>query len=598
MKKIRALFWLFFLILEAFSLLSATVTMPLNQVKAGMKGKGKSVFAGTQVEEFDVTILGVMENVQPQRNVILAELSGQGLESTGVISGMSGSPVYIDGKLIGAIAYSFPYARRAIAGITPIDEMLQVEGKKESFRPQGSQPAGFKPSLSLEELLSLNPLLFPSLQNTNGGPEFQRLQVPLIFSGFSPSFLEKKRSLFSRMGFIPVASGSSSQITSSLNSIQLKEGDPVAIQLVSGDLNVAAVGTVTYVDGNRVVAFGHPLYNLGPVDYGLATAEVMTVVPSLETSFKLAKTGQIVGRFIQDRNAGAVGEVGRLPQLVPLNLSLIDASGGAKNFRIQLINDKILTPLLVNLALYSVVLSEARAYGNLSVEFNGDLYLDNGQNVHLEDLFSGNLDNAVTNFSGLLTAVAYYLINNEFQELRITRADLRLRVTEEVKLATLERVWCDKYEVSPGERIEVKVFYRTFRDESLLEEVSLVAPQLPPNSEFQLIVGDAASMHQVELELYQRAEITPRNLNQLIRLLNSLRKNNRVYFKLLAPKPGLFLKGEEMGSLPLTLRTMLTSPRAASASPVTISRSTLAEYQLPIAHAFKGMAVIPVRIKP
>jgi len=598
MKKIRALFLLFFLILEAFSLLSATVTMPLNQVKAGMKGKGKSVFTGTQVEEFDVTILGVMENVQPQRNIILAELSGRGLESTGVISGMSGSPVYIDGKLIGAIAYSFPYARRAIAGITPIDEMLQVGGKKESFRPQGSQPTGFKSSLSLEELLTLNPLLFPSLQNTNGSPEFQRLQVPLLFSGFSPSFLEKKRSLFSRMGFIPVASGSSSQITSSLNSVQLKEGDPVAIQLVSGDLNLAAVGTVTYVDGNRVIAFGHPLYNLGPVDYGLATAEVMTVVPSLETSFKLAKTGQIVGRFIQDRNAGAMGELGRLPQLIPLNLNLIDASGAAKNFRIQLINDKILTPLLVNLALYSVVLSEARAYGNLSVEFNGDLYLDNGQNVHLEDLFSGNLDNAVTNFSGLLTAVAYYLINNEFQELRITRADLRLRVTEEVKLGTLERVWCDKYEVSPGERIGVKVFYRTFRDESILEEVNLAAPQLPPNTEFQLIVGDAASMHQVELELYQRAEITPRNLNQLIRLLNSLRKNNRIYFKLLAPKPGLFLRGEEMGSLPLTLRAMLTSPRAASASPVTISRSTLAEYQLPIAYTFKGVAVIPVRIKP
>jgi len=166
-----------------------------------------------------------------------------------------------------------------------------------------------------------------------------------------------------------------------------------------------------------------------------------------------------------------------------------------------------------------------------------------------------------------------------------------------MRLGTLERVWCNKYEVSPGEKIEVKVFYRTFRDESIMEEVTLAAPQLPPGSEFQLIVGDASSMHQIELELYRNPEFSPRNLNQLIRLLNNLRKNNRIYFKLLIPRPGIFLRGEALGSLPVTLKSMLTSPRTVS-SAVAIPTSTLAEYQLPVSHAFKGLARIPIRIKP
>jgi hypothetical protein len=597
MKKFLLLFCLFLFFGHLGADQIAPAIMPLNEIRPGMKGKGKTAFSGRQVEDFGVTIIGVMENVEPRRNIILAELSGQGLESTGVLSGMSGSPVYIDDRLIGAVAYSFPFARKAIAGITPIEEMLASSKKEKDFRPSGGRPPTFKPSLSFEEILELNPVLFPQLQSSSAGPKLERLEVPLIFSGFSPYLLEKKRNLFMRLGFIPVASGSASSSSQEISSRRLQAGDPVALQLITGDLNLSAVGTVTYVDGNRVLAFGHPLYNLGPVDYGLAPAEILTVVPSLETSFKLARIGQTVGRFFQDRQAGAVGEIGRLPEMIPLNLNLTEASGDYKNFRLQLVNDKILTPLLFNLALYSVVLSESRAYGNLTVEFNGDLYLDNGQSIHLEDLFSGNLDKAATSFAGLLASVVYYLINNEFQEIKITRCDLRLRTTEEMRLGTLERVWCNKYEVSPGEKIEVKVFYRTFRDESIMEEVTLAAPQLPPGAEFQLIVGDASSMHQIELELYRNPEFSPRNLNQLIRLLNNLRKNNRIYFKLLIPRPGIFLRGEELGSLPVTLKSMLTSPRTVS-SAVAIPSSTLAEYQLPVSHAFKGLARIPIRIKP
>ncbi|MBP1661540.1 MAG: hypothetical protein H6P95_2732, partial [Candidatus Aminicenantes bacterium] len=199
--------------------------------------------------------------------------------------------------------------------------------------------------------------------------------------------------------------------------------------------------------------------------------------------------------------------------------------------------------------------------------------------------------------SGLLAAVVHLLMNNEFRDVGIYRIDLNVRVLEETRQATLVKVLLDKYEVNPGETLQLKAFYRTQKDESKVEEVTILAPNLPAGSEFQVLVGDAASMQQLERAQYHIQEYVPRSLDQLVRLLSSLRKNNRIYFRLMASKPGLFLKGEEMPNLPPTLKTMFASPRASAAGPTEITRSTLSEYQLAIPYVFKGGAAIPVRIR-
>ena len=574
--------------------------MPLEQVKPGMKGKGKSVFLANTIEEFDVEIVGILENVRPKKNIILARLSGKGLENTGIIQGMSGSPVYIDGKLIGAVAYSFSFAKEPIAGITPIGEMLTVKEQKKPAKPSLSSPVPFRASLSLEDLMAFYKDLLPSRQSFfSQGQMLLPLSVPLIFSGFSPAAVEKAKPLFARMGFSAVLSGGAGQTLEKISpaALTLQEGDPVAVQLVRGDLSMAAVGTVTYVDGNSILAFGHPLYNLGAVDYAMAKANVLTVVPSLESSFWLATAGAKVGRFSQDRASGALGEIGKMPQLVPLNINLIESEGKTKEFKLELVADKILTPLLVNVSVASLLSSEERSYGNLSCVLDGDVYLDNGASVHLEDLFSGNLDAAVTNLSGLLTAVVFYLTNNEFEDVGIHRIDLNVRSVEEAKFSYLERVWLDKYEVAPGERIQAKIYCRTFGGKSFQETVDIEAPPLPAGSEFYLIIADAASMHQLEMSLYRSQDFVPRSLAQLIRILNNLRKNNRIYFKMMASKPGLFLKGEELPNLPPSMKSMFASPRAAVSAPTELTRSTLREYQLPIPYVFRGMASIPVKIK-
>jgi hypothetical protein len=382
--------------------------------------------------------------------------------------------------------------------------------------------------------------------------------------------------------------------------MSLREGDPVTLQLVSGDLDLSAVGTVTYVQGNKVLAFGHPVYNLGAVDYAMAKATIITVVPALDNSFKLSATGNLIGTFTQDRATGALGEIGKMPRLVPLNVRMIGKNSDTGEFKLKIVNDKILTPVLVNLSLLTLLESEVRSVGDLTLELQGDIYLDTGpsvQNIHLEDLYSGNFNASAQDLTGLLTAVVFFLTNNEFKDVNIHRIDLAIHATEQAKFAYLERVWLDKYEASPGEPIALKVFFRTFRGESLVEEVPLTTPNLPSGSEFQLIIGDAVSMHQVEMGQYRAAGLVPRSLNQLVRLLNNLRKNSRIYFKIIASKPGLFLKGEEMPNLPPSMKSLFASPRAASAAPTELASSTLGEYQLPVPYLFKGLASIPLKIR-
>ena len=589
-----------FLLASVLTAGAATITMPLSQIKPGMKGYGKSVFQGQGIENFDAEILGVLENASPKRSVILARLKGHGLESTGIIAGMSGSPVYIDGKLIGAVAYGFSFSKDAIAGITPIDEMLAV-GKAAEEPKAPAAPIVIREDLSQEDLSGtfLKTLAARSGERSQG-PSLTPLRLPLVLSGLSAGAFERARSFFAPLGFLAVRGGigGQSKASDAPAGPSLREGDAVGVQLIGGDLDMSAVGTVTYVDGPKILAFGHPVYNLGNVDYAMTRADVIAVMPSLESSFKMASAGPVIGRFDQDRTSGAAGAVGTMPHLIPLNIGLQTGPAARKDFKLKLAADKFLTPALINMAVSSLVTGEERSYGDISLDFNADVFLDKGGlSVHLEDLFSGSYDNPPVSLSGLIAAVVHYLMNNEFKDVGIFRIDLNIRVIEETRQATLEKVLLDKYEVSPGEAIRLQAFYRTQNEESLMEEVTVVAPALPAGSEFQLLVGDASTMQQVERAQYRIQGFVPRSLDQLVRMLGNLRKNNRIYFRIMASKPGLFLKGEELPNLPPTLKSMFASPRASATGPTEITRSTLSEYQLSIPYVFRGGATIPVRIR-
>lgn len=591
-------FWVAVFLCSA-GLLASNSFLPVDQIKAGMKGKGRTVFQGNSVEEFDVEIIGVLRNFQPQKDLILAKLKNDILDYTGVIQGMSGSPVYIDGKLIGAISYSLgSFPKEAIAGITPIGEMLEIKEMK-GMRSSFSRSMPIKKQMSLMDLFEINKSFFRSNNKiTADGKFISPLSIPLVFNGFSQSAFEDAKQYFSKLGFEPVYSGQSESRSDeiSIPNMSLKGGDPVGVQLVSGDLSMTAVGTVTHVDGDDVLAFGHPLYNLGPVEYAMTKVKVLAVMPSLDSSFKLAVSDLNVGKITQDRSSGIFGVVRQKPNLIPLNLVLNNEGGVSKKFSIKIADDSILTPVLLSVVLGSLLDSEERSFGDLTLQLSGTIYLENGQ-IRLQDIFTGNFNASVTNLVGLVSAVSFFLMNNEFKDLHIYRMDLEVSASEEIRVSYLQRVWLDKYDVRPGEVMNIKVYSRNYRGESLVNEVQIPAPHLPSGSEFYLAVGDAQSMLDIERAQYRMQGFIPRNLDQLLRILNSLRKNNRIYFKIFAEKPGLFLKGEELPNLPPTLKSMFSSPRAASSPPTELMGSTLMHYQLAIPYVFQGSALFPIKIK-
>jgi len=312
--------------------------MPLSQIRKGMRGYGVTVFEGTTLKKFDVEVVGVLNNIGPSQNLILIKVDAPEVQRAGVIAGMSGSPVYIDGKVIGALAYAWQFAKEPIAGVTPIDEMLKMA----EVGSRASSIVAATPRMSGAELLK-------SIIEGKTGDAFEKMvgsiagggasqasamsgakpiAVPLSLSSFAPDTVARFGKYIDAMGFVAVPSGATSTSTTVKPSAskQFAPGDAIGAVLLRGDFYVAATGTVTYVDGDRVYAFGHPFLDMGEVKFPMAKSEIVGVMPSLATSFKFANGGEVVGAFRQDRSSGIMGQLGDSADMIPVDVT-VDGSG-------------------------------------------------------------------------------------------------------------------------------------------------------------------------------------------------------------------------------------------------------------------------------
>ncbi|MFP4687594.1 MAG: peptidase S55 SpoIVB, partial [bacterium] len=290
---IRGCAWLF--VITVFFVLAVSEsyartgadTLPVAGIEAGMEGYGRTVFSGTRIDTFAVKVLGVLENVMPGQDLILIRAESDTLHHTNIMSGMSGSPIYIGGRLIGALAYGWSFGKDPIAGVTPIENILK------SRQIEYSEPEGAR-----------------------------RIVTPLIASGFSSAGLESlSENLRARGMPVEIMTGGSDK--KEKTSAELEAGSAVGVQLVRGDLNLAAIGTVTHVDNEgRVYAFGHPFLNAGQIDFPMTAASVETTFASLQSSFKIASPLQPLGAITEDRQASIVGELGRQPEMIPVNVEL------------------------------------------------------------------------------------------------------------------------------------------------------------------------------------------------------------------------------------------------------------------------------------
>jgi len=588
-------------------------TMPVSELRPGMVGIGRTVFSGTRVEEFKAQVLGVIENVMgPQRNLIVAKLEGGPLAETGVIAGMSGSPVYVDGRLIGAVSYSLgAFSREPIAGITPIAEMTDATALN-TPRPAAAKVsvpypasgdellAAFRRAINWHRPFADRPGDARMLRGAAGvdgiadgalGSLMRPIASPLVMSGFGGNMPDPLSAFFKDQGFLPMMAGAGAPGAGLMPfDGPLKPGDAVGVNFVTGDLLLGSTGTVTHIDGDRVYAFGHPMYNLGPTEFPMTRAYVYTILPSLYSSSKLSSTGETIGTLLQDRATAIAGRLGPAPKMMPVTMKLVSDRGPARTFTFSVVRDQLFTPLMTYAALLQTLGSYERQFGTSTYAVDGTATLAGHGTIAFRNLFSG--DNTATPASAFIVAPITALIANDDEPVEVERLDLTFTATEAPQKATLERVWLDDPRPRPGRTVPLKVLLRTFRGEDVIRTVPVEIPA-NANGSLSIIVSDGQRLQQAETRELRLPQ--PRSVDQIVRALNRTRRNDTLYVKLMSGDAGAVVNGEPLSSLPPSVLAVLESDRSGGTfNP--LNSATLGEWSVPTEHAISGVRTLTLTI--
>jgi SpoIVB peptidase S55 len=592
---------------------ASTTLMALDEVRPGMTGVGRTVFDGDRREEFKVHILGVLRNVVgPQRHLILARLEGGPLDRTGVMQGMSGSPVYVDGRLIGAVSYSIgAFSKEPIAGITPIAEMTETaalaerrpaiarqdielpltrEGLAAALRKafQRTRPFAERPG-------DVDALGLPAADAGRLGALLRPIATPVVMGGFDDSTASLVGGAFSDAGFLPINAGAWHEASSqkSSSSENLEPGDAVGVSLITGDLEFGGTGTVTHVDGDRVYAFGHPFFNLGPTQFPMTRARVYSLLPSLMNSFKITAMGETIGTFEQDRATTIAGRLGAGPAMIPIRLSLASERGIRKTFAFNVVNDQLFTPLLTFVTVFNTLGSYERQFGAATYTISGKARVKGHTDLAFENLFTGDtsLSGAATYIAGPITM----LLANDLEKIQIDGLDITVGSAEEPRSATLERVWLDDARPRAGRTSTLKVLTRTYRGE---ERVRSLPIDIPPHASgsVTLLVSDGTSLTQWE-QREARRPMPAQSVAQMIRTFNNSRKNNRLYVRLVSAGPGAIVEGESLPALPPSVLAVLEADRNGG-SFVPLRNAVIGEWEIPTDVAVLGSRQLSIAIEP
>jgi hypothetical protein len=607
-----------FAALAAFTALATTTsvaqtpTMPVDEVRPGMVGIGRTVFHGSTIEEFKVHVLGVLKNVVgPRRDLILARLEGGPLERTGVIAGMSGSPVYIDGRMVGAVSYSLgQFSKEPIAGITPIAEMTDATAL--AANAPGTRPVAMTWPPTPEVLFSIwardlgrtRPFAADASQTLlSGDPSLSPrlatllhpITVPLATSGFEPGVLSSLAPTLAERGLVPVsatatAAPQQSAARTAAITVPLRPGDAMGVALMTGDFMLGATGTVTHIDGDRIYGFGHPMYNLGPTQFPLTRADVQVILPSLLASSKLASFGEIVGTVQQDRATAVAGRLGSPPGMIPMSITLNSDRTPQRSFNVQVVKDVTFTPLLTYLAIANVLTGYERAAGPASYTVRGTATIREYGEIAFEDIFTG--DQPAGAASAYVAGPMTFLLKNASEPVEVERLTLSIDAVEQSRTARIERVWLDTDRPRPGRDATVKVLLRTNRGEELVKSVTLAIPANASGS-LQLLVADANRFTAEDRRQTRGAEVQP--VAQMIRTFNRARRNNRLYIRLSAGDEGAIVNGEPLSALPPSVLAVLEADRnSGTYSP--LRTAVRGEWEVPVELAISGSRQLTIAL--
>lgn len=590
MKKLACFIALVFSIQSCWSAQPAfkpnVPIMRLSEVHAGMKGVAYTVFQGTKPEPMNLEVLGVLKNMNgPDSDVILIRLQGTKPEYTGVVAGMSGSPVYIDGKLVGALAFRIgEFSKEPIAGVTPIEQMLEINTLDQTSAKRPATPltpvAGPGPVSGRADVQSFANLLKP-------------IDTPLVFNGFTEDAVRRFAPQFTAAGITPVMGAGS--VSDEKQPEPLEPGSAVSAVLVRGDLSIAATCTVTYVDPERLLACGHPLLQFGNVDIPMNKAQVVATLPSPENAFKIINTTEVVGAFVQDRHTGILGRFDQTPDMIPVTLR-VHGGSNPKTFHYEVLNNPKLTPVAIMSTAYSV-LQGINEYGeDVTYRLNGQIDVHGYPEVKLQDMYAPSEGSVPTAAALALSLGDRFgrIYDNQFVKPSIRGVELDFDILNERRWARLESARTDVTEARPGDQITIEAALRPYRGERIVRQVPIQIPTSTPKGTLRILVSDADTLDKMRKTARPFAQRL--DLASTIAMLNKERINDRLYVSLLEQNPEAMVQDKIMPTLPLSVMNVMEGMRGTQ-DMVVLGESSVGEESTPVDYVVSGAQVITITIK-
>ena len=602
------------------SLLSAQETAPvrpkagkvelfkLADLKPGMKGTAWTVLAGSQPEPIPVEILGVLKNQWgPKQDIILGKMGGKAIR-TNVAGGMSGSPVYIDGKLLGAVALRFSvFSPDAICGITPIDLMLDVSAFDKSQPADARTP---DKAVAQEAVSVPSGMLAQVLSAASGSfapsSTMVPIETPLTFSGFHENVMREFMPLFQQLGMTVAAGGATSTIADSKPAAgwqhSLQPGDAVTGVLVTGDMSVSGMCTVTYNDGKQVLACGHSFFNLGPINMPMAKADVLTTLASQFQPNKFGNATEIVGALKQDRHSAIMGELGATAEMVPVNVKVRsyddnNALRDQKNLHFSVFIQQKWTPYLMMLTLFNSLSGMNDFADETTYRLSGKVELDGEPGMSIATMLasSENPAPAPMQLAGWWGDKFNRLFLNSVRTPKLRNVDAAIDIYPKRRVATIENAWIPSSEVEAGAEVPVKIFLRPYRGGRIEREFLLKVPARLPKGDARILLSDADTLNRIQTV----AGLSERfiDIPQTVSLINQERTNNQVYVSLVEPSPTVFYEDKTLPSLPPSVMNVMQTGRSASRHLMSSPESAVEQGSIPFDLLVEGSYSLKITVK-
>ncbi len=537
--------------------------MKVDEVRGGMKGMVRTVLKGTEVEEIPVEVVDVLRKVSPGRDVVIIRLEGEKAQRWGVAQGMSGSPVYINGRLLGALSFAWRFVKEPLAGVTPIESMTRVwreEGKAEDARPAAWSPAETLPvARFVEDLLTPRPA-YAFVSPANMRP----LETPLAVAGLPRGAV---RDLADRLRAfdVQVVEGGAAARADVPADLKLTPGGVLCVQVVRGDFEVAGIGTVTEVAGNRFYGFGHPMFNNGAVSLPVATGVIHTIVPSNEMAFKLGSPVKTVGTLWVDHATGIAGEIGPLPEMLAMEVAMRrrDLSGDA-SYRFEVVKDPRMMLAFVNSAMNGVLSQAGTPDPNVTIKVRATIEVEGYPSVVLDEIFGG--PQAAADATGVFVVPLGTILHNPFARANVKSVRVAGEVLPGDPRAVIRWAETDKAEYRPGEEIDVAVTLQPWRARNLVRRFKLKVPDDAPEGPMTLVVCDPTADQRLE-QREAAHRFKPEDVAGILDFYRKARANTDVVLRLSNDTSGVAVKGRELGDLPDSVISVLGKQPPTEVSP-------------------------------